>query len=408
MEVCTFEGDSTGRGVRARCGISRGDVIVSVPLDAVLTHRQLVGQCGAVEEVDFLGDSDALVAVLILERRLARCSTAGSSVWTEYVKMLPEMEPILAVWSEDDLEALGDDDLVSTARRQRREIVALRERIEAVIGAVELQDVQWAVSIVTSRSCFLCDRGWADLGQCRRRQTRRTVSSSFGRSYDGSRVGVLVPFLDLFNHSVEPVASAGYNPETRAFELVAEREYSRGEQVFIHYGPLPNRELLQHWGFILTVNPHDVLLLRLDDLLPCTYDSVSVSRADLGELAVQLGLGVDIPRSSAFPVMHPSPTTSIYDALPWTMMTWLQLIAVEITPCRCLARSLDVDLFGGNDPICPCVDVQCRRWLHHYAIRKLRLRISPPRTQNLHRSSLITAYHNTQNLILQTIALRSE
>jgi len=87
-----------------------------------------------------------------------------------------------------------------------------------------------------------------------------------GCTYDGSGVGVLIPLLDMFNHSCQPVSTAGYNLESNTYDLIADAGYAEGEQVFIHYGPLSNRELMEHWGFSLADNPHDSFILSMSEI----------------------------------------------------------------------------------------------------------------------------------------------
>jgi hypothetical protein len=58
------------------------------------------------------------------------------------------------------------------------------------------------------------------------------------------------------------------------WQVVAEKDLERGENVVINYGPLSNDILLLDYGFVMPNNPNDRVELRfdgqlLDTALPC-------------------------------------------------------------------------------------------------------------------------------------------
>lgn len=68
----------------------------------------------------------------------------------------------------------------------------------------------------------------------------------------------LLPVADMFNH-----ASAGCVVafSTEAYDITADREYQKGEEVYTSYGAHSNDFLLTEYGFVLADNPSDQLCL---------------------------------------------------------------------------------------------------------------------------------------------------
>ena len=68
----------------------------------------------------------------------------------------------------------------------------------------------------------------------------------------------LVPFVDMINHCLRAGVPAGaFDDETQTFKLTANSPYTQGSQVFLHYGPLKNWQLLLYYGFLIPNNPYD-------------------------------------------------------------------------------------------------------------------------------------------------------
>ncbi|KAJ3256722.1 hypothetical protein HK103_005217 [Boothiomyces macroporosus] len=67
----------------------------------------------------------------------------------------------------------------------------------------------------------------------------------------------MVPFMDLFNGAVEVEQCHLYNLQTDAIQVIAGKEYKKGQQVFINYGKIANNRLLRLYGFALDSNPND-------------------------------------------------------------------------------------------------------------------------------------------------------
>ena len=76
----------------------------------------------------------------------------------------------------------------------------------------------------------------------------------------------MVPFACHVNHSPRPhcVRYGRLNPRTQTLDYPAFRPCSKGQQVYISYGPVPNLKLMCYYGFAVPCNPHDLVMLQLE------------------------------------------------------------------------------------------------------------------------------------------------
>uniref|UniRef100_A0A1D1YUS9 Protein SET DOMAIN GROUP 40 n=1 Tax=Anthurium amnicola TaxID=1678845 RepID=A0A1D1YUS9_9ARAE len=68
------------------------------------------------------------------------------------------------------------------------------------------------------------------------------------------------------------LTDGGYEDDETAYCFYARKRYKKGEQVLLCYGTYTNLELLEHYGFILNVNPNDKAFIPLDADI-CTSSS---------------------------------------------------------------------------------------------------------------------------------------
>ena len=66
---------------------------------------------------------------------------------------------------------------------------------------------------------------------------------------------VMVPFLDLANHSNSPNASFQVDPVENCVNLIALKDIESGAEVLIQYGEKGNEELMFQYGFAIEDNP---------------------------------------------------------------------------------------------------------------------------------------------------------
>ncbi|KAK2588677.1 hypothetical protein KPH14_001576 [Odynerus spinipes] len=79
---------------------------------------------------------------------------------------------------------------------------------------------------------------------------------------DGSSmIHSLIPMWDMCNHE-EGRITTDFNTTSNCCECYAMRDFKKGEQIFISYGPRTNSDFLVHSGFVCPENTNDGIRLR--------------------------------------------------------------------------------------------------------------------------------------------------
>ncbi|GMI23341.1 hypothetical protein TeGR_g6158 [Tetraparma gracilis] len=86
----------------------------------------------------------------------------------------------------------------------------------------------------------------------------------------GERQRLLVPVLDMFNHSSDSLVSHEFNPDSLCVEIRTGAEEVPAGEVLLNYGALGNQTLLQFYGFTVAGNESDTadLYIPLSPQLP--------------------------------------------------------------------------------------------------------------------------------------------
>ncbi|ELP94773.1 hypothetical protein EIN_341910 [Entamoeba invadens IP1] len=78
-------------------------------------------------------------------------------------------------------------------------------------------------------------------------------------------VASLIPFADFSNHNTETKVTYVSNRQTQTFSLQTnEKVLHCGEQIFNNYRIRPNEKMLLGYGFVISENPYDEVLLRIN------------------------------------------------------------------------------------------------------------------------------------------------
>ncbi len=258
------------RGLAATRHIRKGETVVSVPKQHLFTYtnteRSLRKLWNANPDVQEL---DRLVLTVMHE-----AGKPGGSDWDYYLCGMPSPEslgpPIL--WSRDRLSTYCNssaDYQWSAPERNHekyfqfckyvlqrteyyqyiwREVTyPLISALPSVFGArgrqLQYADYAWALSAVLSRMWNMRDED--------------AVEFHKNGSHIGEDKWILAPFAELFNHQPGSghIQWRNNDASTGVFEVVSNRNYRPGEQVYLSYGDYKcNLQLLLEYGFELENN----------------------------------------------------------------------------------------------------------------------------------------------------------
>lgn len=75
---------------------------------------------------------------------------------------------------------------------------------------------------------------------------------------------VMYPFVDMFNHdcTIDPESTV-FKAKYNVSQVLALKEYNKGDHVCITYGHLCNEKLLSKFGFVPSYNPFDFVPMSL-------------------------------------------------------------------------------------------------------------------------------------------------
>ncbi|XP_034202763.1 uncharacterized protein LOC117617487 isoform X5 [Prunus dulcis] len=157
------------------------------------------------------------------------------SEWAPYISRLPRLEEMhnTIFWSEGELEMIRQSSVYQETINQRSQIqqdfLAIRTALKnfpETFESITYEDFMHAYALVTSRA-------WG---------------STKGYS--------LIPFADFSNHDGTSESIVLSDEDKLFSEVLADRNYTPGEQVLIRYGKFSNATLLLDFGFTLPYNIH--------------------------------------------------------------------------------------------------------------------------------------------------------
>nr|XP_011469716.1 PREDICTED: ribulose-1,5 bisphosphate carboxylase/oxygenase large subunit N-methyltransferase, chloroplastic isoform X2 [Fragaria vesca subsp. vesca] len=226
-------GESThGRALFASKTIRAGDCILKqlAPDNLAPELRDLIG--------DSVGDVAKVAVVILCEQKMGQ-----GSEWAPYISRLPRLEEMHSTifWSEDELEMIRQSSLYQETINQRsfveKEYSAIRTVLECfpeMFQSITCKEFMHAYALVTSRA-------W------------------------GSKKGYsLIPVADFLNHDGTSESIVLSDDDKHFSEVIADRNYTQGEQVLIRYGKFSNATLLLDFGFTLPYNIHDQVRIQVN------------------------------------------------------------------------------------------------------------------------------------------------
>eukprot|EP00927_Polykrikos_kofoidii_P047529 TRINITY_DN41739_c0_g1_i1.p1 TRINITY_DN41739_c0_g1~~TRINITY_DN41739_c0_g1_i1.p1 ORF type:complete len:484 (+),score=67.40 TRINITY_DN41739_c0_g1_i1:262-1713(+) len=219
----TFEGGL--EGIASRLPRKPGDLVLALPLDEVLFDQTVAPEVRAACEAFPCSATRAVLALgLAYERSLGEASR-----FAPFIRSLPSEIDNMVSWPLPLLK-LTELALPGTQHYLSREMKELEGANKLMEAPVDVTDVIWAIGIVQSRA--------------------------FG-TWDGKEA--LIPGAGLINHHWNPEVAIPMPTcnvtSRRCFVLTGSRYIEEGEQIFFHYRPWSNLQLLIRYGFAVPENP---------------------------------------------------------------------------------------------------------------------------------------------------------
>lgn len=238
-----YQDDGQGWGLVVTEDVKEGCVLVDVPMEYTIQ--------GCESDEEMVPWNVQMVSVLL--------EHAASAGWEDWIGGMPvHVDLPWIYWEEEEIAALEDKDAIYEIHKLREFLHGQSASLREYIGAYTWADILWAFSMVHSRS-FL-----------------------YGNQH------MFVPIVDMANHdttgynahvgvkyspstcqgrdALEEIAPVDENAteESSMFQLVASRDIDAGEQITISYGSLCNDVLLLYFGFALSENENDQVILFQD------------------------------------------------------------------------------------------------------------------------------------------------
>ncbi|KAH7653573.1 Histone-lysine N-methyltransferase protein [Dioscorea alata] len=205
---------------------------------------------------------------------LVEVGKGRKSWWYPYLVQLPRHYDTLSNFTRFEIQALQIEDAkwvsdkaVSNARSEWKEAVLVMQEIDLKSQLRSFRSWLWASATISSRTLHvpwdsagcLCPVG--DLFNYA--APEEEYSSDVASSSEHNDTEGALDAKQLDSYSVR-LTDGGYEDETASYCFYAKRCYRKGEQVLLSYGTYTNLELLEHYGFLLDMNPNDKAFIELD------------------------------------------------------------------------------------------------------------------------------------------------
>ncbi|XP_077049153.1 SET domain-containing protein 4 isoform X2 [Agelaius phoeniceus] len=247
----------TGRGLMATKALQAGDVIISLPEKCLLTTSTVLSSClgGHIENwKPPVSPLLALCTFLIAEKHAGE-----KSPWKPYLDVLPKTYTCPACMEPDVINLLPKP-LKKKAQEQKMMIQELFRSSKAFFSSLQplftestgtifnFSALEWAWCTINTRTIYM----------------KHPHRDCFSLEPD---VYALAPYLDLLNHSPNVQVKAGFNEQTRSYEIWTNSQCKKYQEVLICYGPHDNQRLLLEYGFVAMDNPQSSVYVSADTLL---------------------------------------------------------------------------------------------------------------------------------------------
>jgi len=238
----------TGRGLRTKKNLLNGEVLISIPLDKMITRNSLVKLSDFNYPLHW-STQLMLSCFLIRESKKIEKMCSAKSKWKIYLETLPHNYDVPYFDCPQDLLIYLPRHLKVSIEEQFRIIDTQFQKIVKVLKEenVSKEKFAWAWFTVNTRGVYFKD-GYDNLA--------------------------LAPFLDMFNHSCQVAVQV--EKTEHFYNLKSSNTFPKHSQVFINYGPHDNLKLYLEYGFVIPENPQDCVNFTLEDIFETLATRFSV------------------------------------------------------------------------------------------------------------------------------------
>jgi histone-lysine N-methyltransferase SETD3 len=242
LQIVKYNSTSDFRGLHAIENISKGEVIISLPNDMILTP-ELALTSSIVRDAqaslgNYSGYEYTYLALFLCDQR-RRGPTASFS---PYIDALPiDLSNMPVFFSHEEISYLSGTDLGKSILTDIENINMEYYRICSIKGlcgdiksgktsfsGITLDDFHWAYQLASSRV--------------------------FSIDIAGRSLLAMMPYSDLLNHDADADAHWQYNETTQTANIITKKIIPKGKAVTVTYGNKDNARLLRHYGFTVPGN----------------------------------------------------------------------------------------------------------------------------------------------------------
>lgn len=180
------------------------------------------------------------------------------SFWRPYFDILPKKLESIIYWNDEELNLVKDTNLYSECIQIIDSLKSIFSYLHSIDQSITLDDINYAFSIFSSRSfpVQIKDENHTSI------YTFKPIDPS-AKPFDNIE-SCLVPYADIFNHSLDSTVTYVSNCKDEVYSLVFECPPNRNDvELFNNYGCKDNQSLIRSYGFMLKHNPYDCFYVKL-------------------------------------------------------------------------------------------------------------------------------------------------
>ncbi|CAG5078827.1 Oidioi.mRNA.OKI2018_I69.PAR.g9097.t1.cds [Oikopleura dioica] len=235
-EKIKLDAGNFGRGVFCESSIEENELLISVPINALLTTRKaqhVIESDKSVSQLKrfSLNGTDLLVVAIYLE------FSKPDSKWRAFLESIPD-----ELWNPFMLE---DKELNLLTAKVRLPSKCLKQKLKVASNflhqnknEINKETLDWCFSVILSRSFSGSPERCKDEGGMK-------------IEVENSADFVLCPAIDLINHHQDFNCEYRWNQQKTAFEIFAKTKIAKGHELFVNYGTSKTDfDLYNFYGFI--------------------------------------------------------------------------------------------------------------------------------------------------------------